>query len=374
MFGLSGRNLGVTMALDASLTRRRKKKTGSRPLGGWFAGFLLLLVLLAGLLLWRYGRTPGPLHEGEVVVLIPPRSSLSAIQGYLQAARVIPPDGRFQWYARLRGKATRLQAGEYAFRPGQTPEDVLQILASGRGIRHKITIPEGFSIAQIGGLVETVGLGTREQFIALANDREIPQRLGIEAESLEGYLYPDTYYFSRNQTLSEMVTSMAERGRRVLDEMVAAAPANHGLTPHQVLTLASIVEKETGQPQERPLIARVFLNRLSQGMRLQADPTVIYGLRQFDGNITKADLKASNPYNTYVNSGLPPGPIASPGREAIAAVLNPAPGAYLYFVSRNDGSHQFSATLAEHNRAVNTYQPKKPPTAAVARSRRAARK
>lgn len=356
------------MALDARLTRRRKKKTGSHPLG-WLAGFLLLLVLGAGLLLWRYGRTPGPLDAGEVVVLIPPRSSLSAIQGYLQAARVIPPDGRFQWYARLRGKATRLQAGEYAFRPGQTPEDVLQILASGKGIRHKITVPEGFSIAQIAGLVEAAGLAKREQFIALAKDRETAKRVGIEAGSLEGYLYPETYYFSRNQTLSEMVTSMAERGRRVLEEMMAAAPASHGLTPYQVLTLASIVEKETGQPRERPLIARVFLNRLSRGMRLQADPTVIYGLRQFDGNITKADLKDKNPYNTYVNAGLPPGPIANPGREAIAAVLNPAPGAYLYFVSRNDGSHQFSVTLAEHNRAVQTYQPKKPPAAAVAKSR-----
>ncbi|MEW6595531.1 MAG: endolytic transglycosylase MltG [Thermodesulfobacteriota bacterium] len=339
---------------------RRKKKTGN-PVP-WLAGFLLLLLLAgAALLLWLYGRTPGPLREGEAVVLIPPRSSLVAIEERLQAAGVIPPDGRFHWYARLRGKATRLQAGEYAFRPGQTPEEVLQILVAGKGIRHRITIPEGFAIVQIGGLVEAAGLAKREQFVALARDQEFVRRLGIEAESLEGYLFPDTYYFTRNQDLTEMATIMAERGIRVLDEVMASAPADIGLTPHQVLTLASIVEKETGQPRERPLIASVFLNRLRQGMRLQADPTVIYGLADFDGNITKADLRARNPYNTYVNAGLPPGPIASPGREAMAAVLNPAPEKYLYFVSRNDGSHHFSATLAEHNRAVAEFQPKRAP-------------
>lgn len=356
------------MDFDARLMRR-KKKTGSPVV--WLAGFLLLLVVAAALALWFYGRTPGPLNEGDVVVLIPPRSSLAAIEGHLQAARVIPPDGRFQWYARLRGVATRLKAGEYVFRAGQTPEDVLRVLVAGKGIRHKITVPEGYNIVQIAGLVATAGLAEREQFIALAMDPQTAKQLRIEAEGLEGYLYPDTYYFTRNQELMEIITIMAERGLRVLDEAMASAPANSGLTPHQVLTLASIVEKETGQPQERPLIASVFLNRLRKGMRLQADPTVIYGIARFNGNLTKADLKADTPYNTYVNTGLPPGPIASPGREAIAAVLNPAPESYLYFVSRNDGSHYFSATLAEHNRAVGNFQPKRPPAQATVAGRRA---
>ncbi|MFZ5763053.1 MAG: endolytic transglycosylase MltG [Thermodesulfobacteriota bacterium] len=346
------------MARDAR-PKRRKKKTGNPFL--WVAGFLLLLVVGAGGSLWLYGHSAGPLTGGDVAVLIPPRSSLAAIEGHLQNARVIHADGRFQWYARLRGVATRLKAGEYVFRAGQTPEEVLRILVAGRGIRHKITIPEGYNIAQIADLVAASGLATRAQFLALARDRQIAARFGIEAETLEGYLFPDTYYFTRNQAPREIVTVMAERGKRVLDEVMAAAPADLGLTPHQVLTLASIVEKETGQPRERPLIARVFLNRLRQGIRLQADPTVIYGIANFNGNITKADLKTRNPYNTYVNSGLPPGPIASPGREAIAAVLNPAPGSHLYFVSRNDGSHHFSATLAEHNRAVANFQPKRPP-------------
>jgi len=347
------------MDFDARLKRRKQQKTGS-PIW-WLAGFLLLLVVASGLLLLLYGHTPGPLQGGDVVVLIPPRSSLAAIEGHLQAAQVIPPDGRFQWYARLRGVATKLKAGEYAFRPGQTPEEVLQILVAGKGIRHKITIPEGFNIVQIDGLVAAALLAKPGQFSAMAKDRRTAERLGIEAETLEGYLYPDTYYFTRNQELAEIVAAMAERGLKVLNELMAAAPAGQKLTPHQVLTLASIVEKETGQPQERPLIASVFLNRLQQGIRLQADPTVIYGIADFNGNITKADLKADTPYNTYVNTGLPPGPIASPGREAIAAVLNPAPDKYLYFVSRNDGSHYFSATLAEHNRAVASFQPKKQP-------------
>ncbi|HSR35685.1 MAG TPA: endolytic transglycosylase MltG, partial [Desulfurivibrionaceae bacterium] len=166
------------MDLDARLMRRRKK---TRNPFGWFAGFLLLLVVAAGGLLWLYGRTPGPLTAGEVVVLIPPRSSLAAIEGQLQAVQVIPPDGRFQWYARLRGLATKLKAGEYAFRPGQTPEEVLQILVAGKGIRHKITIPEGYNIAQIDGLVAAAGLAKPGQFRALAKDRQTAKGLGIEA-------------------------------------------------------------------------------------------------------------------------------------------------------------------------------------------------
>lgn len=344
------------MVLDAR-PRRGKQKTGN-PFS-WFAGFLLLLLLSAGGVLWLYGHTPGPLTGGDVVVMIPPGSSLAAIERNLQAARVIPPDGRFRWYARLRGVASRLQAGEYVFRSGQTPEDVLQLLASGKGIRHKITVPEGYSIAQIAGLVAAEGLASREEFIALAKDPQTARQLGIEADGLEGYLYPDTYYFTRNQTAAEIIRIMAERGIKELKALMAAAPPNYGLTPHQVLTLASIVEKETGQPTERPLIASVYLNRLRLGMRLQADPTVIYGLANFNGNLTKADLRTDTPYNTYMNAGLPPGPIASPGQAAIAAVLHPASESYLYFVSRNDGSHYFSTTLAEHNRAVGIYQPKR---------------
>jgi len=235
------------------------------------------------------------------------------------------------------------------------PLRILEKLARGEIITHAVTIPEGFTKVQIGDLLEQKGIIKKQEFLGLTDNREIVESYGLSGPSLEGYLYPDTYQFGRGISAKMTVNTMVKRFEEI------AAPLKErieevGMSLEEVTTLASIVEKETGQGKERPLIAAVFLNRLKKRMRLASDPTVIYGITDFNGNLTRKDLEEKTPYNTYVNYGLPPGPIANPGLESIKAVLYPADTDYLYFVSRNDGSHQFSKTLAEHNRAVQTYQ------------------
>lgn len=322
---------------------------------------MALAALLAGFWLWSYADAPGPMAEsdeaGETMVYIPPRSSLAGIEAALREADLLRPDIRFRLLARISGQGRQLKAGEYAFKGGTTPGEILATLAAGRTVRRKVTIPEGANLHQIAGLLATEKLVARERFSALAVDPDLSARLGISAPSLEGYIFPDTYYFSRGQEGGEIIRVMVERGRRLLDELLATTENPPPLSRHQILTLAAIVEKETAAPAERPLIARVFLNRLAKRMRLQTDPTVLYGLGRFEGGrLTRADLTTPTPYNTYVIMGLPPGPIASPGRAAIEAVLHPAASDFLYFVSKNDGSHHFSTNLNDHNRAVNRYQ------------------
>ncbi|MGV1100119.1 endolytic transglycosylase MltG [Thiovibrio sp. JS02] len=324
---------------------------------GLFGAVVLLAFAGWAFWLWSYAVSPGPLVEGASLhVSIPPKTSFFGIQKILVEKGVIRPDRRFFHLARYHDLTQRLKAGEYLFRAGQTHYEVLLALASGSSVRWPLTIPEGASIYQIADLLAAGGWGEREQILALVRDQELLEKYGAQGDSLEGYLFPDTYHLARGQGVAEIIGMMAERGRQVRGQLGDLADNPFGLTSHEVLTLASIVEKETALPAERPLIARVFLNRLQKRMRLQTDPTVIYGLTDFDGNLTRKNLRQPTPYNTYVIKGLPPGPIANPGREAIEAVLRPAEGNYLYFVSKNDGSHYFSATLAEHNRAVYKFQ------------------
>jgi UPF0755 protein len=289
-------------------------------------------------------------------VLIPAKTSLAGIEKILVENGVIPPGRGFYYLARISRLSQRLQAGEYRFTPGQTPYQILRVLATGATVRRSATIPEGANIYQVADILAAGGWGDRELFLKLARDPEILARSGVQAKSLEGYLFPDTYQLLRGQDPKEIIGLMVARGNQVRQQLGDLHDNELGLSTHQVLTLASIVEKETGIPEERPLIARVFLNRLRLGMRLQTDPTVIYGLADFDGNLTRKHLETPTLYNTYLIDGLPPGPIANPGRDAIAAVLHPASESYLYFVSKNDGTHYFSRDLAEHNRAVSKYQ------------------
>ena len=238
------------------------------------------------------------------------------------------------------------------------PITILEKLRKGVVVLHAVTIPEGFTMEQIGDLLAAKGLVQKEVFLRLANNPRALGAYGVTASNLEGYLFPDTYHFSRGLNPSTLIDAMVKRFWQMVGPFRERADAI-GLSMGEVVILASIVEKETGEPTERPTIASVFLNRLSRGMRLESDPTVIYGLKDFDGNLRKNDLTKETPYNTYVIKGLPPGPIASPGLDAIKAILYPAQTDYLYFVSKNDGSHYFSKTLAEHNRAVGIYQKKK---------------
>jgi UPF0755 protein len=257
--------------------------------------------------------------------------------------------------ARVAGLDRRLQSGDYQIDPGLSFPKLLSVLRDGRGRFASVTVPEGWRVEQIAERLAAAGVCVREGFVAAARDRSLLSELAIPGPSAEGYLFPETYSLQVPARAADVVRVMHRQFAKVWGELTTGAPPRD-LAPLAAVTLASIVERETAAPEERPVVAAVFLNRLRLGMPLQADPTVIYGIAGFDGNIRRRDLAAANPYNTYVVRGLPPGPIANPGRASLAAVLAPAPVDYLYFVARRDGTHQFSRTLAEHNRAVQRFQ------------------
>ncbi|HWP34391.1 MAG TPA: endolytic transglycosylase MltG [Thermodesulfobacteriota bacterium] len=321
------------------------------------AATLLLLVLGAAAGAWVYYlSTPAGRGGAPRVVEIPPGRPLAAVARDLEAAGVIRHRRLFTLYAWSVGAAGRLKAGEYELAANLTPRQVLGRLLRGEVLQHRITIPEGSSVREIAALLAAAGLADEHAVLAKAEDPQFARALGVPADRLEGYLAPDTYYFARGIPPEAILRAMVARYRAMVTPALLEEAARQGLTEHRLVTLASIVEKETGRPEERPLVAAVFRNRLARGIPLQSDPTVIYGLERFDGNLRRADLLRWSPYNTYRIVGLPPGPIASPGLAAIEATLRPAPVDYLYFVSRNDGTHHFSRTLAEHERAVDRYQ------------------
>ncbi len=349
-----------------------------RRLAAWLAAGLVSILIGLAVWFWLYPDQPGPVRTEAVVVEIPVGTGLLGIKNILAQAGVIKDDPRFVLLAKLMGTARRLKAGEYALAPGLSPRAVLQELAAGRTIPRAITLPEGANLYQAADIIKAGGWGSREVFLQMVADPEFISGLGLQAATLEGYLFPDTYFFEKGTGLRVIVTAMVRRMTQVLDEESAKGQGQDGpqlsatvtngtgskaigpvLSRYQVLVLASIIEKETALASERPLVAKVFLNRLRLGMKLQADPTVTYGLAKFGAPLTRDDLETPTPYNTYTNQGLPVGPICNPGRTAIAAVLNPALDDYCYFVSQNDGSHYFSKTLNEHNQAVSRYRKKK---------------
>jgi len=264
----------------------------------------------------------------------------------------------FRLYVLSRGETGRLRAGEYSLEGTMSVEQIVDKLVRGDVVRHTVTFPEGTSLDEMARLAAAKGIPAAD-FLAAAHDTALIQDLDPEAKDLEGYLFPDTYDIPRGpDPAGQLVARMVRRFRGVVTPELPALAAS-GRTLRSVVTLASIVETETARPDERPRVAAVFLNRLDKKMPLQTDPTVIYALRKagtYDGNIHREDLEVDSPYNTYRKPGLPPGPIASPGRASLLAALHPLATRELYFVSRNDGSHQFSETLAEHERWVNLYQ------------------
>jgi UPF0755 protein len=323
---------------------------------------LLLLAVLAGVgwAAWRYETTWPKIAAGAppVRLVVPPGSSAEAIARQLHGLGLVRHPLVFRVLARRRGKGAQLKAGEYALSGPLSLEGILDALARGDVARRELTVPEGRSLDEIAVLVAGEGLAL-EPFLTAAHDPAPVRDLDPAATDLEGYLFPDTYDVPQSpEAPRALVRRMAERFREVISPELGRI-AGKGMTVRQVVTLASIVELETASADERPRIAAVFRNRLEKGMPLQTDPSIIYALRRagrWDGNIRKRDLDIDSPYNTYRRAGLPPGPLGSPGREAILAVLDPAETKELYFVSRNDGTHQFSETLVEHNRAVNRYQ------------------
>jgi UPF0755 protein len=323
---------------------------------------VLVLALVAagiGWLAWQETRrqldTPLAV-SGPAIITVPPGMSLRGFAGELAARGWMEHPWILVVEGRRRGMARALRAGEYEVTPGMTPLSLLEEVVSGRVIQHQLTLVEGWTFAQIVAAVRASP--ALVQTLDTGDPRRVMAAIGYPGYFAEGRLFPDTYRFPRGTTDVEFL----RRAFRTMEETLAAEWARrlpglpyHG--PYQALIMASLVEKETAIPAERPLIAGVFVRRLAKGMRLQTDPTVIYALGEsYDGNIRRGDLAFDSPYNTYVHAGLPPTPIASPGRESIRAALQPEEGDALYFVARGDGSHVFSATLAEHNRAVRKYQ------------------
>jgi UPF0755 protein len=250
----------------------------------------------------------------------------------------------------------KVKTGFYSFSGRVSAYGVIERLISGKRVEVEVTIPEGFNIRHIARKLESARLISSEKFLSLAWDRGFLDSLGIDAPSLEGYIYPDTYRFPRGMPAEDIIRFMVENMRRRFTQALKERASSLGLSEREVLTLASIIEKEARVDSERPLISAVFHNRLKIGMPLQADPTSIYGFKDFTGKITAEDLKRDSPYNTYVIKGLPPGPIASPGLKSILAALYPADVPYLYFVSSSNGRHHFSVTGAEHIKAVRLYR------------------
>lgn len=317
-----------------------------------------LFVGVAGIYLniIAYARKPGSTEPGEQVVIVQSGQKFRTISELLHKKGMISYPLKFRLFARIKGYDNRIKAGEYLLSSAMTPGKILEIMVDGKVRLHRLTIPEGYNLRQIAQAVETAGFGTEADFLKVATDPEFVLAAGIEAQTLEGYLFPDTYYFPLGAKPKEIISAMMKRFRSAFRPEWKERAKNLELTVHQVVTLASMIEKETGVASERALISSVFHNRMKQNMRLESDPTVIYGIEDFDGNITRKDLAHPTPYNTYTIKGLPPGPISNSGIEAIEAALYPANTKYLYFVSRKDRTHQFSTNFKDHNLAVRTYQ------------------
>lgn len=319
------------------------------------AGGLLLLVALFVLgyvaaFLW----TPYHGHSSVAEIEVRRGDTFAAVARVLGEKGVVSQPRLFVFWTWLCGLDTKVHRGLYRFEGAVSPRSVLDGLIRGRTIFHKVTIPEGFTVRQIGRLLERKGLVTPERFAAAVGEPAVLAPLGLD--SLEGYLFPTTYHFPALATEEEIVRTMFAEFEDTVTPDMAARARELGMTRHELVTLASIIEKEAGPGDEMPLVSAVFHNRLKRGMRLQSDPTVIYGLENFDGDLTREDLRSPSRYNTYKTRGLPPGPIANPGLAAMKAALFPAEVGYLYFVSKNDGSHHFSQSLREHNAAVRKYQ------------------
>jgi UPF0755 protein len=325
---------------------------------------LLLVVLVAGggatYVLYTRVHAPFRGYPGaEQFVDIPSGAGTRVIGERLVKAGVVPDQTTYGVALWLNGKARRLKAGEYRFDRPMTPLDVVDKIARGEVYVINVTFPEGLTIAEMAQIFESHGFPSRAALIEAAKDPTPIRGLVATAPDLEGYLFPDTYPLSRHTDGPQLVRLMVARFEHAFTPALRAAADAHGLSIAQVVTLASMVEKETARPEERPLVAAVYENRLRIGMGLQCDPTVIYALARvgkYTGNLRRDDLYFDSPYNTYRYRGLPPGPIASPGLASLEAVVHPADVDFLYFVSRNDGTHQFSSTLAEHNENVFKYQ------------------
>jgi UPF0755 protein len=280
--------------------------------------------------------------------------SLRSFSQQLQARGLVSSARLFALYARLKGGDAKVKAGVYQFSDGMRPGEILDKMLAGDIYLRLFALPPGYSVYQVAEMLEKRGIFSKASFLDACRDRQFLAQLGVSSSSCEGYLFPASYNILPGKTERDVLREMVQRQQQLLKGY--ATRANQaGLSANELLTLASMVEKEAVLSEEKPVIAAVFKNRLKKRMRLQSDPTALYGIRAFAGKVSRSDILKDTPYNTYLIAGLPPGPIGNPGSEAIEAVLNPPALPYLYFVARGDGSHQFSADLSAHNAAVQKF-------------------
>jgi UPF0755 protein len=323
--------------------------------------FVVALILAAGVA-FGLRQLDGPYRgyaEDEIYVDIPQGLGVAAIGHRLVEAGVIRSDWAFRFAVWRRGAARTLKAGEYRFTGQARATDIVDQLVQGAVVLRPITFREGLTIADMAAHFEAAGLGTKAMFAAAAGRGSLVHEVDAKADDLEGYLFPETYNLPRDASADRLVEQMAKRFLATYDQKLRDAARTRGLTTRQVVTIASLVEKETSRADERPLVSAVYQNRMRIGMGMQCDPTVIFALQRaglWRGNLTRENLQFDSPYNTYRYAGLPPGPIAAPGRASLEAAVAPADVPFLYFVSRNDGSHVFASTLDEHNRNVHRHQ------------------
>lgn len=326
------------------------------PRNRWFSAAIVagcLLLALCGAVLIA-GQPPG---DGTVqkIVTVQAGASAKKVATKLHDAGVLRSPLYFTLYVKLTGNSAAIKAGPYQFSDGMGPAEILKKLVAGDIYVWRFAVPEGYSIFQLAELLSVRKIVTKEAFLAACTDLQLMKELGLTGPSVEGYLYPSTYDLTPGSDAAAIIRQMVRQFDKEFSERFATTLKERQLSRHEVVTLASLVEKEAVAPQERPLIAAVFANRLNRRMRLQSDPTAVYGRRAFGGTVSGQEVRQVTPYNTYMIPGLPPGPIGNPSAEAIAAVLAPAKVPYLYFVAKKDGTHQFSTTLAEHNQAVARY-------------------
>jgi len=312
-------------------------------------------LLLAGVVFSYMFLSVSP-RSGTVEIRVEQGEPFSAVVRKLREQKVVTNERLFSLWARYSGLEKKIHWGLYRFELPLSPSEILNRMASGQGVFWRVTIPEGLTVKEIADLLAKMGIVPQEEFLAAAHDPELLVSLGLAGKGIEGYLFPNTYNFIPETPPREIILKMAEQFRKTFEPLVDQRQDN--LTRHEIVTLASIIEKETGVEAERPLVSAVFHNRLKLKMPLQSDPTVIYGLKEFNGNLTRRDLHASSPYNTYRIPALPPGPICNPGLSSLRAALDPAAVPFLYFVSKNDGTHVFSESLEAHSQAVKAYQPR----------------
>jgi UPF0755 protein len=329
-----------------------------RFLGGVIT-FTVVVALAAAVSVFLY-LNGAPETEGKDVIFDLSPGPFLTVAKNLEEQGVITDAFRFKILARLTGYANRVRVGEYALRTDMPPMKVLKIISSGKSIMHPLTVVEGANIFDVADLIEKKGFGKKSAFMKLCRSSEVMKEfVGEPLSSCEGYLFPETYGITKFMDERAILKQMTDRFLQNF-ERIAESAKDFNLNRHQIVILASIIEKETGAPEERPIISSVYNNRLRQGMRLQADPTVLYGKWEKTGDyqlsITKHDLSTPNPYNTYTKAGLPFGPIANPGLEALKATIAPAQTEFLYFVSKNNGTHVFSKDYEGHNNAVKSFQ------------------